>query len=495
MHPRQRTCCLLLFILSIFGFGAGHAEDAGEADRILSRCFAFSQQERLSDDQLVELTMHLQSGNDHVRWAAAWSLAQAKDLPLSAIKDLTNSGDVHVQRTATYVLSERAGNSPDAYTALLPLRTDEDGLVRRLVLDGLHRFGANRTELIPALVAALKPYRRTTTGERIPDPLLYLVQALNPPTTGEFPALVALLKHDSAMVRESAHRQLLRTDVTLRAHYGQLVLAYEEGRLRFDKTAATRFADMQKHRERIAKIIIATCDANGLPTNPEWLVTLAVNLDVAREEVTDQLVQWLLHTAAPGTQIGGWIGKLAVGSDKRIADVAQMLQHRRQNVRTAATVAMAEIGPAAAAAIPSLRKLLNSGHHDDSLRTAIALYSIGPAASEAAADLWKSHPVIFNHSESFRMRQPRYTIGMFGPSVLPIVMPVLEQTDDVDQQTVAAIDVVEEMGTAAASAVPALQRILQAPVPDVRSQHTRYQRKARVHAAQALRGFAPTILN
>jgi HEAT repeat protein len=465
-------------------------EPVQQTTQRVSRCFALSKQERLSDDQLAELIAHLSSSSGQVRWAAAWSLAQAKQLPVSAISELTKSNDLQVRRAATYVLSERAGDSFDAYTALLPVRTDQDALVRRLALDGLYRVGAKRTELIPALVAALQPPQRTSTGGRIPDSLLTVLEQLDPPTRSELPALIELLKHESATVRQFAHRQLLRTEESLGPHYDQVVSAYEDGRVPFDQTAGEHFGDSKHHRDRIAEIIIATFDADPSPIGPDWLVRLAIDLDVAGAEIIDRLVKQL-QTTTSDTKLGGWIGELAAGSDELIADVAKLLQHPQQHVRVAALVAIAEIGPDAAATIPSLRNMLKSDHHNESLRAAIALYSIGPAAQQAAEDLWETHPVVFNHSASFRMKPARYSVGMFAESVLPIVLPLVERPDYASNQTTVALQVLADIGASATAAVPALQNILTSSVPEDPTHPAKQQRAARVLAAQALARISP----
>jgi HEAT repeat protein len=123
-----------------------------------------------------------------------------------------------------------------------------------------------------------------------------------------------------------------------------------------------------------------------------------------------------------------------------------------------ACLTLAELGPRARAALPTLLELLESPNQHVALLAAQAFGAMGPDAVKHAPDLLDKSIL-----PSPFMFVARTALAAMGEDVVPVLVKALEEGDVIRQQR--AVSALELMGPKAAAAVPTLIGLLPAAQP------------------------------
>jgi len=113
-----------------------------------------------------------------------------------------------------------------------------------------------------------------------------------------------------------------------------------------------------------------------------------------------------------------------------VSGLAEALSDPREGVRFGAAQALADMGPAAAPAVPALIQALSDSSPDVRERSAMALGEIGPAASPAVPALVQ---VMYFDSYPHARWSAALALGKIGPSAASAVPDLVETLDNPDR--------------------------------------------------------------
>jgi HEAT repeat protein len=262
------------------------------------------------------------------------------------------------------------------------LRTTPDGRERVLTIDAIADLGQRGKAALPELLAA--------TGDADPRPRWHAARALG--LIGEdaisaLPTLVALLADDDPLVVAQAANAigLVRRD---------------------DDRPTIPEADAALYAAAVAPLAKACAHAD-----PRARRAAARNLKIVHPDpkALARVLCDMLDDVDPSAVLPA-VETLAEMEDHSVPVLLEALAEPKS--RYWATVAVSEIGPAAAAAVPALTKLAAEGELDERLQAILALAEIGPAAADAAPALvqaLESNEPLLRSAAAFALGRARVT--------------------------------------------------------------------------------------
>ena len=208
-------------------------------------------------------------------------------------------------------------------------------------------------------------------------------------------------------------------------------------------------------------------DAMILDAGVEFLVFYDFHLNDDAWFGEDDLGEWrgplqeISWTLDRGKKV---MAALVAMGDRAVPALTGALEDEDSFVRTNAASLLGRAGPAAAAAVPALARVLENDRHTVVLyRVAAALGNIGEAARGSIPQLIE----ILKDGNWFVYETARHGLTSFGELAVPALIDLLQDPDP-DYHWSAA-DVLGDIGPAAEAAVPALARALEDSDEDVRS--------------------------
>jgi hypothetical protein len=121
-----------------------------------------------------------------------------------------------------------------------------------------------------------------------------------------------------------------------------------------------------------------------------------------------------------------------------------------------------DLGPAAKAAVPTIRKVLRGGIYDTGFEYEICqtLAAIGPAAKEATPEI---EPLLKSSNPDVRVHSAEALWKVTGEvdAALPVLRAELTRDPRYGARALAAVLIIERMGTAAKDAIPDLRRLVE----------------------------------
>jgi HEAT repeat protein len=300
---------------------------------------------------------------------------------------------------------ERLGTvSMEAPPGLVSVLDDPTHFVRGLALKALSHFSGGVDRAVPVLLHDV-----ATNTDRFPPDYAEIARRLRP-SSAVVPTLTEALKSDDAVIRQTAATMLSRIEPAPRSA-APLLIAVVKKELSAAQGPGDE-EDVPEPAQAAAPTGVAPGSGNRLEQPAPGSVSLGVAVALARTAPPEEALPLLL----------------------------QLSQRKDPASRSAAAEGLAELGPAAHAAIPALianlkEALAHDGRSssDFAVRTARALGRIAPHAPEAQA---KPGEVLAVLSEALKSRSSAIraaavdAMGHFGTKAVPALPKIRELLDD-----------------------------------------------------------------
>ena len=196
------------------------------------------------------------------------------------------------------------------------------------------------------------------------------------------------------------------------------------------------------------------------PAERDYAVSQLRQMDVSSDAVPFLIEVFGDHETEARWYATVALGNIGLAAAKAVPALIKVLGDSDAGSRQRAADALGQIGPAAVEAVPALIKVLSDADARVRQCAADALGRIGPAAVEAVSALIKA---LSDADEETRQRGAE-ALGRIGPAAVeavPMLIKVLEDASWREESTgIAAARALGDIGPAAAEAVPALAAAL-----------------------------------
>ncbi len=380
--------------------------------------FALGRQGASAAPALAELREALVDDDAWVRWAAAEAIGEigppAAEVAVSLVERL-NDEDRDVARAAVGALEKIGEAAVNAVDALVRRLSDGDEWVRWIAISVLERIGPPAIEAVPALSRRLLDRdagvrcRAIRALERVGAPaapaIERLLQRSNDAGTRRAAAemlgsmgdaaypvtrsLIAAISDPAPMVRVEAARALGRIPAASAHSVGPLAAAVLKRDEMLQVAAAEALAAVGRATD---DVVLALLDALG-DDSPRVRIAAAHALTVLRP-VSRELVDAILSNlddADRDVRLAAIRAAATLGSDPRIVKhLVDLVSDFDAEVARSAGIALGDLGPAARAAVPTLRDMLDD---EDEKRRNIASDALAHICAEDES-LWAHPPVL-----------------------------------------------------------------------------------------------------
>jgi beta-lactamase regulating signal transducer with metallopeptidase domain/HEAT repeat protein len=302
--------------------------------------------------------MALARGDDpELRTGAVEAIRAMGPAGVSALPTLTHllrDPVAEVRESAAYALYGMRSASLPALPALLGAMHERTGSQTTFDTFAQQAFGEMGPKAVPALTRALKD-----SSPRLREAAASGLGSIGPAAAPAVPTLAGLLRDPEERVRFAAASSLGRMGPSARVAVPALMAAAADSRSALRNTALGALVSCAPDDQRAIGLALRVLRTEGTDSRWAALTALASSHPEARQ-ATEALAETLRRDQNAGCRqsAAGILGRRpGVPPDSAVAALAAALADRDRRVQSVAVWALGNIGPAAAPAVPALRKL------------------------------------------------------------------------------------------------------------------------------------------
>jgi HEAT repeat protein len=392
----------------------------------------------------------LSDKNHSVRIVSAYAISMmgkaAEAAVPSLIKGLSDKDySLRMECASGILMMGKAAEA--AVPALAKGLTDADHRIRTGFLNTLSAMGASAREAIPAIL------RMEYSAHFRPSHMIRALAAIDPDAEGVaevFLSGISLAKHKPGSVRQTT----------------------SAGRFYTHRAAALALGKMRDSQIAVPALAAALLNTDQTPTDAA-LQSLR-GFGHAAKSATPAVIATLkdkdfrIRRTALRTLV-----KICPDATVVVPHLIRCLADENPNVQYSAASALAKIGPEARQAIPALREALAGGVSSDALARSVGrgcartLGSLGPAAAAAVPDLER---LLSAESPGMRRVAAKALWKVTGSpdKAIPTLCALLKHADSSVRRT--TFKTLEDLGPAAIGALPELNRLMRDKDASVRTQ-------------------------
>jgi HEAT repeat protein len=440
---------------------------------------------------------------------------------LPALEKVLKSPNAEARVLAIEAIVDVGPDAHPAIPALVSALRDRDDGVRARAAQALGKFRRHADAIVPALVEALKDgqpsVRRAVTHALLKlgpgarganDPLRAALRdddpgvvvgaakalaALSEKSRDAVEALASLLESDQPQTRAQALHALRRLGPRAASAAKAIDPLLESGSDDERVSAAAALAALDPERADLAaEVLVGVVRSGSKGNSPRWAALCLAEMGPTARAAVPGLVTALEESAGdkpiPRGEVIRALGRIGpaaaeavpalrkelgtncdaalealgnVGPAARdaVADVSVYLRDDEKGTRSAAARTLGDVGPAAKAAVPRLKMLLRDEHGE--VRT-WATYALLRVTGETTTYLPLLTDVLANQNEDPKVRQAAAAaVGRLGPTAKDAVPGLAGLLDQPESWLVAeAVQALARLGPDAGAAVPALLKRL-----------------------------------
>jgi len=370
---------------------------------------------------------------------------------------------------ACLVLAEIGPDAVDAVPEIRSVLSHEDPDCRMEALLALGQIGPGASAAVPEIIKALKddPFTQVQLAAA------FALAKIDPEGTADEQALEGLLAHDDAFLRTISAWALAQMNPDDDAAVQRAVKLLVEGLKSDDdhlqSASARGLMELKASPEVVAPVLVEALNDDDPTVVGNALEALAALGPEAIPRVAGALGNKDLREFAVrilyrmGTAAEPAVPAIVAAMSPTATDEAE--RHFQRELR----LVLAQIGTDAKAAVPALIKSLDAQDIEIQGSSAYALGKIGPAASEAVPKLRQ----LLEGNDELARRVSVWALLKIQPNnerlitrAVPLLTAGLQSERALARQEAAAS--LGEIGAPAKSAIPALKKLLNDPVPAVR---------------------------